>query len=197
MKIQDRIVCCISLLSIVGASTGALAQNPVRHAKHLGKTMPSVADIVNAFNPRCEDLPKACSKSRGPGETGGNLMAPVEASISSSLVSFETGSTKLSPQAVQVLDIFAQAMQDPKARASTRVEAHADKRGSDKLNEALSKARAEAIVEYLSRKGIDRARLTPEGKGSAFPLDVDNPANPLNRRAEFVLVYPDGAKLSQ
>jgi outer membrane protein OmpA-like peptidoglycan-associated protein len=76
------------------------------------------------------------------------------------------------------------------------IAAHTDNKGSDKYNEVLSKKRAKSIVDYISKHGIDRKRMTSEGKGEAEPIvpnsnpdGSDNPENRwLNRRAEITII---------
>lgn len=72
------------------------------------------------------------------------------------------------------------------------IRAHADDRGDDNYNLALSKRRARAIGAWLSKEGIAAERLNPEALGEAAP---EVPCHPncseedyrKNRRAEFIL----------
>ncbi|NJW53929.1 OmpA family protein [Salinimicrobium oceani] len=72
---------------------------------------------------------------------------------------------------------------------------HADARGSDSYNMKLSQRRAEATLEYLVNKGIDRSRLTAIGFGETKPLNdctkptgCTNEQYARNRRSEFTEV---------
>jgi len=75
---------------------------------------------------------------------------------------------------------------------SIEMGSHTDARGTDKYNYILSDKRAQATVEYLIFKGIDRDRLTWKGYGELVPVngcvngveceDVDHD---VNRRTEF------------
>ncbi len=49
---------------------------------------------------------------------------------------------------------------------------HCDFRGSDRYNERLSQARAEAVVKFLIEKGIEKERLTAVGYGEGKPKEV-------------------------
>ncbi|MGB8376292.1 MAG: OmpA family protein [Salegentibacter sp.] len=69
---------------------------------------------------------------------------------------------------------------------------HADARGTDKYNMALSQRRAESTLEYIVNHGIDRSRLTAKGYGEEVPLnDCTKPhmcteeQYAKNRRSEF------------
>lgn len=71
--------------------------------------------------------------------------------------------------------------------------AHADSVGTDEYNLALSDRRANSVVNYLVKKGINRERLSAKGYGETMPVaDNTNPDgsdNPegrqKNRRTEF------------
>ncbi|MFO7719337.1 MAG: OmpA family protein [Gillisia sp.] len=72
---------------------------------------------------------------------------------------------------------------------------HADARGSDQYNMALSERRAAATLEYLVEHGIERERLTSKGYGESMPLnDCTQPTGcstaeyAKNRRSEFTIM---------
>jgi peptidoglycan-associated lipoprotein len=68
-----------------------------------------------------------------------------------------------------------------------RVEGHADERGSDEYNLALSNRRAATAMRYLLSQGIAQDRLESVGYGEERPLDsAENEAAwAKNRRDEF------------
>lgn len=75
------------------------------------------------------------------------------------------------------------------------VGSHADARGSDKYNLALSDRRAASTLEYLVENGIERERLTSKGYGESMPLnDCTKPGMcseeqyAKNRRSEFTIM---------
>lgn len=51
--------------------------------------------------------------------------------------------------------------------------AHTDMVGSEEANLILSEKRAESVVNYLIKSGIEPARLTPKGYGETKPVTVD------------------------
>ena len=71
------------------------------------------------------------------------------------------------------------------------VEGHTDDRGNEAANLALSQARAEAVVAYLSEHGINPARLYASGAGSDEPIasNKDAAGRQVNRRIEFELSF--------
>ncbi len=67
------------------------------------------------------------------------------------------------------------------------VEGHTDKVGAEKYNLDLSLRRANAVKEYLVKKGIDTGRIETKGYGwssPAYPYQGTEKENPLNRRIE-------------
>ncbi len=66
---------------------------------------------------------------------------------------------------------------------------HADQRGSDATNFAVSEARARAVVSHLVGYGIDASRLSSRavGESDLLSLNDDETALELNRRTEFVI----------
>lgn len=106
------------------------------------------------------------------------------------LITFETNSSALTPDSMTALDTVAKALQsDALAGLTFRVEGHADARGDAEANRKLSQQRAEAVVGYLvSKHGVLPERLTPQGKGSAEPLNKDRVDAPENRRVTIVTI---------
>jgi peptidoglycan-associated lipoprotein len=70
---------------------------------------------------------------------------------------------------------------------SLRIEGHADERGSDEYNLALSNRRAAVALRFLVSQGIASERLGAAGYGEEQPLDPaeNESAWARNRRAEF------------
>ncbi len=75
------------------------------------------------------------------------------------------------------------------------VGSHTDSRGSYNYNDLLSQRRADAVVRWLTKKGIDRNRLIPMGYGESQNVNDCKNSIPcseqehqLNRRTEFKIV---------
>jgi flagellar motor protein MotB len=53
------------------------------------------------------------------------------------------------------------------------------------VNKVLSLKRAKTVQDYLTNRGIDTARITISGEAADFPLNMNNPYAPENRRVQF------------
>lgn len=102
---------------------------------------------------------------------------------------FNAGSAELSKGMMQYADAMANAMKE-KSDLILHISGHADKSGRDEVNKSLSLKRALAMRDYLNAvHKIDVSRLAVSGEGSDFPLDVNNPYSPANRRVQFDKVH--------
>ncbi len=101
-------------------------------------------------------------------------------------VNFETGSAKLLPESMQVLDSVAADLLDNPDLA-IEVGGHTDNTGSAATNRRLSKERADVVRGYLIGKGIPAARLTAVGYGPDRPIASNRTeeGRAANRRVEL------------
>jgi Mg-chelatase subunit ChlD len=102
---------------------------------------------------------------------------------------FSTGQSSIEPHSSQSLDYLVRLM---KARPTLKlkIEGHTDDVGDEESNLKLSLARADAVRQYMVRRGIDRNRLFTIGYGKTRPTarnDTDE-GRRLNRRTEFIIV---------
>lgn len=119
----------------------------------------------------------------------------------SATVAFKFNQYKLSDEAMQDLDKLATDMQ-PNKRFVIAVEGFTDKSGSKAYNEALSRRRADAVVEYLVAKhDIPIYRIHMIGLGDEKPADEghDRASRAKNRRVEVKVFTADltGASMNE
>lgn len=103
---------------------------------------------------------------------------------------FETGSAGLGSGAVSSLDAIAAYLRANPSRVVLFV-GHTDATGSLEANRAVSRARAQAAVDYMrSTHGIGQDRVLAEGAGYLAPLSSNLTAagREANRRVEAVLL---------
>jgi peptidoglycan-associated lipoprotein len=110
-------------------------------------------------------------------------------------IHFALDRADLTPEARTTLAAKAEIMRSSPA-VSLRISGHADERGSDEYNLALSQRRAAEARRFLMQQGVDSTRLETVGYGEERPMDPAStePAWAMNRRADFSV---SGGKLSQ
>lgn len=110
--------------------------------------------------------------------------SPVKKASASMLITFETNSAELKPDAKKMLDTLGKAMTSDKlSNFRFAIEGHADPRGGEQFNLELSQKRAEAVVSYLTENHhIDASRLQPVGKGQSELFNRNQIDAPENRR---------------
>ena len=103
-------------------------------------------------------------------------------------VLFSSGQATIKTDAKKQLDRIAKSLNSKYSGASIRVEGHTD---TDKItkskwgsNQALSEARADAVKNYLSQKGVSSSRISTTGLGSTQPKST----KAQSRRVEIVVL---------
>ena len=73
-------------------------------------------------------------------------------------------------------------------KISIELSSHTDQRGKDAYNLKLSQQRAQAAVDYIVSKGVDKDRITAKGYGETRPIllkPTTEEEYQQNRRTEF------------
>jgi outer membrane protein OmpA-like peptidoglycan-associated protein len=112
---------------------------------------------------------------------------------------FRTNDASLSPAAVQRLERLGSVLADL-GDIEVRIEGHADPRGAEPLNEALSEARAQAVKAVLLNAGLSRTQVLAIGHGARYSQategDIDGYA--MDRRVDIRMTLDaDGRRLAQ
>lgn len=115
-------------------------------------------------------------------------------SFSVSNIFYDYDKATLRPESVASLDSVIHFLTDNPS-ITVEIYSYTDAKGKDEYNMALSQRRAQSVLDYLEKGGIDRNRLTAKGFGSKNPVApnaVDGKDNPqgrqLNRRTEFRII---------
>ncbi|MBN2033159.1 MAG: OmpA family protein [Deltaproteobacteria bacterium] len=101
-------------------------------------------------------------------------------------VYFDTDKWNIKPAGYPVLEETITALKkNPGLRLE--IQGHTDSRGPEAYNQTLSEKRAQAIVDYLVRGGIDAARLRAKGYGELVPAVPNDSAENMskNRRVQL------------
>ena len=101
-------------------------------------------------------------------------------------VFFDFDKANVPPSASQTLD-FVNETAAACNWSRLEVVGHTDRAGSDAYNEGLSRARAEAVADFLVSMGVSRTSISTSWKGESEPRvpTVDGERNPQNRRVEI------------
>ena len=101
-------------------------------------------------------------------------------------ISFDSGRSNIRPDMAPILSKFAQGLD---GSMNVQITGHTDSQGSEMVNLRLSIERAEAVVSYLSERGIALERLSADGQGEADPLtsNATEEGRARNRRVELLL----------
>jgi outer membrane protein OmpA-like peptidoglycan-associated protein len=93
---------------------------------------------------------------------------------------------------VAALEELKSAMIDPHPAGRITVEGHTDNVGADADNQRLSEARAQAVVRWLTQRGVPASRITAQGLGETRPAySNDTPAERAkNRRIQIIVENP-------
>lgn len=104
-------------------------------------------------------------------------------------ITFAPSSTEFEDEAVDTIDTIAEILRDC---TSVRIEigGHTDSQGRDTMNNQLSQARADAVLNAIMARRVLVSNLTAKGYGETQPIaDNDSEAGrEANRRIEFRLV---------
>ena len=101
---------------------------------------------------------------------------------------FATGRAELTPGAYDRIDRLARFLQAQPGR-TVRIEGHTDNTGSDATNLRLSEARANAVRDALTARGVSPSRIVTQGMGEAQPVasNSNDAGRQQNRRVEIVI----------
>ncbi len=179
---RSFLIRALSAAALLAGLGLAHAEDPAPTTVLKGKAV-TEGNLIDALTP---EEPVVTRSLRVQRDTPGQQAARKPSA--SLLITFETNSAELTPQAKKQLDVVAAALRNNKlADYGFNVEGHADPRGTHDLNLSLSQQRAESVRNYLvTAHSIDPKRLKAVGKGDAEVLNAKDPAAPENRRVTIV-----------
>ncbi len=99
-------------------------------------------------------------------------LGPIKGKFELPNVEYDVGKATLRPESMASLDKLVEIL-TVNPNITIELIANTDFRGSDADNLDLSQRRAQSVVDYLLKKGIEKDRLTPVGKGESNPRKID------------------------
>lgn len=110
-------------------------------------------------------------------------------SISLDSIHFSLGSYEILENSFSILESLNSYLKE-NLNVKIKITGHTDLNGDAQDNLILSRNRANAVKDYLVKKGIDSERIITDGKGSSEPIvPLKNPETDYkNRRTEFQLI---------
>jgi outer membrane protein OmpA-like peptidoglycan-associated protein/outer membrane protein W len=142
------------------------------------------------------DKDDECPNIAGPAENNGCpiVSKEVQKEITdlARAIYFVTGSSKFTNETEIRLEQVSNIVNQYKTLRFD-VEGHTDSTGSDKINNKLSQARADAVRDYLVEKGFPADMITSKGYGSSNPIgdNKTSKGRQQNRRVEIFSEYAE------
>ncbi|MGH1424433.1 MAG: OmpA family protein [Pseudooceanicola sp.] len=110
-------------------------------------------------------------------------------------INFEPGSAKIDAESVGVMDDISEVL---KACGPIRLEigGHTDSQGREVMNQQLSQARAQAVLNELRLRRVLTSSFSAKGYGEEFPIATNktDAGREENRRIEFTLLTIDATE---
>ncbi|MGH7934840.1 MAG: OmpA family protein [Candidatus Binataceae bacterium] len=184
------------MMSVLVLAAGALMSVPPAFAQHVrdltgqNLTATKLVQVLTPPGPRPRGIglqPPECTHFRQQAARGIEL-AP-KADIAAITVEFDVDSATLTPEAQKSLDTLDQALSSAELKPCCfEIEGFTDSTGSAALNNNLSEARAESVIDYLGKHGVERNRMMPKGFGEAKPVasNATETGREKNRRVQIV-----------
>lgn len=103
-------------------------------------------------------------------------------------INFARASTELTKESKVVLEKIAKILKD--SEFNIEIEGHTDSKGKASLNDKISQDRANSVMSFLIKQGIDKTRIKAIGYGSKFPIAQEDELGLSieNRRVEIKIV---------
>ncbi|WP_157215047.1 OmpA family protein [Flavisphingomonas formosensis] len=104
-------------------------------------------------------------------------------------ITFDTNSYAIRPEFQSTLNDVASTLASYE-KTYIDVYGHTDSTGNDAINIPLSQNRARSVADYLSSRGVNRARIGTQGFGSSQPVasNATPEGRQANRRVEIKIV---------
>lgn len=147
----------------------------------------TAATAASAQSAAPQDAGQALAQMAAAGSVSGEALVNA---LNMALINFATGSSTISPESMELLKKAAAAIKAAPEGTKIEVGGHTDNRGNPEKNQALSEARAQAVVAALVGLGVNKDTLAAKGYGDSQPKESNDSeeGRAKNRRMEFSLM---------
>ena len=138
------------------------------------------------------DKDDKCMNEAGPASNNGCPEAVITKNAEEALsehandILFNTGKSTFKTGVSGKLDLIAEVMMTYN-KATFSIDGHTDSTGTEAINKKVSQSRADAVRDYLIKRGVDASRVQAVGVGESKPLDSNKTraGRAKNRRVEI------------
>ena len=126
--------------------------------------------------------------------TPAECVEQINAAVAANKIRFAPSSTEIEDDALKTIDAISDLLRDCQT-VQIEIGGHTDSQGREIMNEQLSQARADAVLNAIMERRVLTTNLTAKGYGETQPI-ADNgteEGREANRRIEFRLVLPETA----
>lgn len=161
----------------------------IGHTDEKGCDLDSDGDEVPDYLDECPTVP-GVKANKGCPEIKREIRKLLEKAMQG--IEFETGKSTIKSKSFPLLDEIAQTFIDNPAYI-IEVQGHTDNTGKAEANLKLSQQRADAVLDYLAKKGVAKERMTAIGYGQEVPIADNNTkaGRQKNRRVEFKITFEE------
>ncbi|MEO5643445.1 MAG: OmpA family protein [Bacteroidia bacterium] len=172
-------------IRMVGSDGSALEVKTDKDGNYKYELLPEVSYVVTVFSDKghstkAEGYLNLPDKDKGKLTTVGEMVSkdyvldfclvPAESEIRFPAVLYDLNKSSLRPESKDSLNFLYQTLLD-NPTIIIEISSHTDSRASNKYNQKLSQARAQACVDYLvNEKHIPKERIVAKGYGEERPL---------------------------
>ena len=124
--------------------------------------------------------------------------AEIKAIITVAKIDFEPGSSQMNAAALETMDDIAEVLKKC-GDMKIEIQGHTDSQGREEMNEQLSQARAQSVLDELRARRVLTSSFSAKGYGETLPI-ADNgteEGRETNRRIEFKLIRPTPTEAEQ
>ncbi len=146
-------------------------------------------DVVPSENLRHMDEDLDIQKDVEVVKVDEKLLIEADSTIVFENVTFNFNSSKLSNQAVEILNaVYEYLILNDNIKV--QIKGHTDNIGSAKFNQLLSENRVASVARYLTNLGLNETRILRLGYGNSRPISTNktDQGRLLNRRVEFKMI---------